>query len=219
MCSRVKSKVKIILDISMLLLFLLQMAYHLIGNTLHERLGMALFIMLMLHNILDWKWYAGLRKGSYTPGRWFHMIMNFLLLISCFTMMVSAILLSSTLSVFLHLQATMFGRKLHMMSTSWSFVFLSAHVGLHWNMVVAAIKKQEKQQWQWLLIVARFSVPFISAYGLYSFLARKIPQRMFLLTEYAAYDYGESLIFCMISHVTMLCLFASAFYWIKKMMQ
>lgn len=42
MCSRVKIKVKIILDISMLLLFLLQMAYHLIGNTLHERLGMAL---------------------------------------------------------------------------------------------------------------------------------------------------------------------------------
>lgn len=215
MCNKMKIKVKIILDIGMTLLFLLQMAYHLIGNILHEWLGVALFIMLILHNILDWKWYVGLRKGNYTPGRWFHMIINFLLLISCFAMMFSAILLSSTLSVFLRLQATMLGRKLHMMFTSWSFVFLSAHVGLHWNMVVATLKKQRRR----LSIAARFSVLFISAYGLYAFLAREIPQRMFLLTEYATYNYGESLIFCMMSHMAMLCLFASVSYWIKKIIQ
>ena len=52
-----RAKIKIVIDTGMIILVLLQMAYHLIGDSLHEWLGIMLFVLLILHNILDRKWY------------------------------------------------------------------------------------------------------------------------------------------------------------------
>lgn len=216
---KMKLKIKIALDIGMTLLFLLQMAYHLIGDSLHGWLGMPLFVLLILHNIGNWKWYAGLRKGKYTAVRVFHTAINILLLLVCLGMMLSAAMLSSTVSALLHLNAVMLGRKLHMFFTSWGFVLMSAHVGLHWSMVVGAVKKQVDNPKRWHLIVARIVVLFLSVYGLYTFIVRGMPQRMFLRVAYVFFDYEESFVFFMLSHISMLCLFGSVAYWGKKLAQ
>ena len=71
-----RAKIKIVIDAGMIILVLLQMAYHLIGDSLHEWLGIMLFVLLILHNILDRKWYSGLFKGKYTPIRFFHTAIN-----------------------------------------------------------------------------------------------------------------------------------------------
>lgn len=206
-------KAKIILDVGMTLLFLLQMAYHLIGDSLHEWLGMILLVLLILHNILDWKWYAGLRKGKYTLVRVIHTAINLLLLLVCTGIMVSAMMLSSTATVLFHLNTAMLGRKLHMLFTSWGFVLMSAHVGLHWHMVVNAVKNH----WQWHTMIVRFVTLLVSAYGLYAFVVRNMLQRMFLLVEYVSFDYGESFILCIVDHISAMCLFASAAYCFKKL--
>ena len=67
-----RAKIKIVIDVGMIILVLLQMAYHLIADSLHEWLGIMLFVLLILHNILDRKWYSGLFKGKYTQIRFFH---------------------------------------------------------------------------------------------------------------------------------------------------
>lgn len=211
-----KMKAKIILDVGMTLLFLLQMAYHLIGDSLHEWLGTVLLVLLILHNILDWKWYAGLRKGKYTLMRIMHTAINLLLLLVCTGIMVSAMMLSSTATVLFHLNTAMLGRKLHMLFTSWGFVLMSAHVGLHLHMVAKAVKKQIGDLQCWYQIIARLTVLLLLVHGLYSFLVRAIPQRMFLLLEYVSFNYEESFISFMVDHITILYLFASATYWLKK---
>lgn len=216
---KMKVKIKIALDAGMTLLFLLQMAYHLIGDSLHGLLGMSLFVLLILHNIGDWKWYAGLRKGKYTAVRVFHTAINILLLLVCLGMMLSAAMLSSTVSALLHLNAVMLGRKLHMVFTSWGFVLMSAHVGLHWSMVVGAAKKRVKNPQCWLLIASRLAALLLSVYGLYTFIVRGMPQRMFLRVAYVFFDYEESFVFFMLSHISMLCLFGSVAYWGKKLAQ
>ena len=48
-----RAKIKIVIDTGMIILVLLQMAYHLVGDSLHEWLGIILFVLLILHNILD----------------------------------------------------------------------------------------------------------------------------------------------------------------------
>lgn len=214
-----KTLMKVIIDVSMILLFLVQMAYHLIGNALHEYIGIALFILLILHNILDRKWYQGLWKGKYTPVRAFHTTLNFLLLISCFGLMFSAICLSTTLSDVLHLQAVMLGRKLHMIFTTWSFVLMSMHVGIHGNMMVGIIKKHIKNQQRLYWGIARLIVFVVSVYGLYTFISRGMIQRMFLLSEYAFFDYQESLIFFMSDYIAMMFLFANVAYEGKQLIQ
>lgn len=214
-----KTKIKIPLDISMTILFLLQMAYHLIGDMLHEWLGIALFILLVLHNFLNWKWYVGLRKGRYTPARIFHLAVNCLLLISCLGMAVSAVLLSPKLSAFFQIHNTMLGRKLHMLFTSWSFVLMSAHIGLHWNIVIGAIKRRIKTHHVLCRITAALSVLLLSAYGLYAFIARELPQRMFLQVGYMLFDYEEPLLSVLKDYVSILCLFACLTYYTTKLIR
>lgn len=211
-----RMKAKTILDVGMMLLFLLQMAYHLMGDSLHEWMGILLFALLILHNILDWRWYAGLGKGGYTPVRSFQTAINLLLLISCLGLMFSGILLSSAASAFLPIQAAILGRKLHMVFTTWSFLLLSAHVGLHWNMAISVIKKRVRNWRHECFLAARFTALLLSADGLYAFLLRKMPQRMFLLTEYAFFDYEEPFLFFMIHSIAILFLFACPAYYIVK---
>lgn len=133
-----KAKIKIIIDVGMIILMLIQMAYHLIGDSLHGWIGMILFVLIILHNIIDRRWYSGLCKGKYTPSRFFHTTVNLLLLASFVGLAASAVFLSSTLSSLFHLKAAMLGRRMHMVFTAWSFVLMSAHVGLHWNMRIGA---------------------------------------------------------------------------------
>lgn len=210
-----KAKMKIIIDTGMIILILLQMAYHLIGNSLHSWGGMILFILIVLHNIVDRKWYSGLRKGKYTLVRFFHTVINLLLLASFFGLATSAVFLSTTLSTFFHLKATLIGRRMHMFFTIWSFVLMSVHVGLHWNMVICAVKKRMRTPKHLYQAAARIAVLLVAVYGLYAFIARKLPQRMFLLTEYVFFDYGEFILFCIIDYVSVLCLFACFAYCIN----
>ena len=208
-------KAKIIIDAGMIILVLMQMAYHLIGDSLHGWIGMILFVLIALHNILDRKWYLGLCKGKYTSVRFFHTAINLLLLASFIGLAISAAFLSTTLSTFFHLKAAMIGRRMHMFFTTWSYVLMSIHVGLHWNMIICAVKKRMRTPKHLYQAAARIAVLLVAVYGLYAFIARKLPQRMFLLTEYVFFDYGEFILFCIIDYVSVLCLFACFAYYIN----
>lgn len=180
------------------------MAYHLIGDSLHGWGGMILFILITLHNIVDRKWYSGLRKGKYTPVRFFHTVINFLLLASFLGLATSAVFLSTTLSTFFHLKAAMLGRRMHMVFTAWSFVLMSVHVGFHLNKWSCDIKKQSKK----IQCLLNIIIIFVSGYGLYAFISRGLLQRMFLMSEYVFFNYEESIFLVITDYVAILCLFS-----------
>lgn len=212
-----RAKIKIVVDMGMIILVLLQMAYHLIGDSLHRWLGIMLFVLMILHNILDRKWYLGLFKGKYTLMRFFRTAINILLLASFLCVAVSAVFLSSTLSSLFHLKAAMLGRRMHMVFTTWSFVLMSAHVGLHWNMMIAMMNKKIIKQRHRYCVVAKFSTLLIVVYGLYAFLSRELPQRMFLRNEYSFFNYNESIWECFIDYFSILWLFSFFVYCVIKM--
>jgi len=205
-------KMKIVIDAGMMILVLLQMAYHLIGDSLHGWLGIMLFVLLILHNILDRKWYLGLFKGKYTLVRFFHTAINMLLLASFLCVAVSAVFLSTTLSTLFNLKTALLGRRIHMVFTTWSFILMSAHVGLHWR--AGAIKKQPQRVkcLFWMIII------LLSGYGGYAFISRGLLQRMLFLSEYAFFDYDESFILFIIDCIAILCLFSYLTYGIKQLM-
>ncbi|WP_410511208.1 hypothetical protein PaeBR_13955 [Paenibacillus sp. BR2-3] len=64
-----KTIVRLAIDTIMTILFLFMMAYQWTGNTVHEFLGMSLFILFILHNILNLNWYKSIYKGKYSPVR------------------------------------------------------------------------------------------------------------------------------------------------------
>lgn len=131
---RPKQILKISVDAGMLLFFVLQMAYHITGNTLHEWLGTILFALFILHHIWNLNWYKTLFKGKYSAVRILMTSINVLLFAAMAGMMVSGVMLSREVFGFLNLRAGMFGRRLHMISTSWGYLLMSAHIGLHFGM-------------------------------------------------------------------------------------
>lgn len=206
---------KIVVDIAMTILFLVMMAYHVTGNTLHEWLGVMLFVLFILHHILNWKWHVRIFKGRYTVMRILMMGVNVLLFLSMVGMMISGILLSHEVFGFLHLRAGMFGRRLHMVSTAWGFCLMAVHLGLHGGVFAGIIKKIPYKK---AVLIVRGAVTAISCYGVYSFVIRQIGERMFLLMEYAFFDYEEPVMLFFTDYISILILFATFAYYGMKIM-
>lgn len=215
---RTKKVFRILIDIIMTILFLVLMAYHITGNTLHEWLGVTLFFLFIVHHALNFKWYKGLFKGKYTVVRVLMTAVNILLFAAMIGMMISGIMLSREVFSFLNLRAGMFGRRLHMVSTAWGFCLMAAHVGLHWGMVVAMMKKLPVSE-KWAGMVARVVAALLAFYGVYAFISRQIGERMFLLMEYAFFDYEEPAVFFFADYICILILFAALSYYLATLLR
>ena len=59
--------VKRIVDAAMTILLLLLMAYQVTGEAAHEWIGMAMTVLVIIHQILNRRWYAALFRGKYNP--------------------------------------------------------------------------------------------------------------------------------------------------------
>ena len=63
----------------MTVLLLCLMAYQVTGNALHEWLGIGMTVVLIVHHILNIKWYGSLFKGKYNAYRIIVTVVNTLL--------------------------------------------------------------------------------------------------------------------------------------------
>ena len=214
-----KQMLKKLIDIVMTILFVVLMAYHITGNHLHEILGTVLFVLFIIHHILNIKWYAGLFKGKYPAARILMTAINFLLFAAMLGMMISGIMLSREVFSFLNLRAGMFGRMLHMVSTAWGYLLMAAHLGLHWGMMMGIFKKVIHMKSKWIGIAGRGFALLISAYGVYAFITRQLADRMFLLMEYAFFDFDEPAVFFFGDYICIFILFAVVSYYLSKLLK
>ena len=133
---------KIIVDMIMTVLLLLLMGRQLTGDFVHEWMGTGIFILWIIHHILNWNWYCHLFKGKYTLMRMIQNVVNFSVLLSMLGMMVSGIILSREVFAFLPISdGIAMARTMHMLGAFWGFVLMSLHLGLHWNMILAMVRK------------------------------------------------------------------------------
>lgn len=203
------NKIRKIIDIIMVILFIVMMGYHITGNKVHEILGIVTFIFFIIHNILNIKWYKTIFKGKYNFQRVLGLIINLLLLITMICMMVSGIMISNLFS-FLNIPTTMLGRKLHMTSTSWGFVLMAVHVGLHLQIILMRLNKKMKSstfEYIYYLILILLAVG-----GLYTFVIDGMYKDMFLITEFKFFDYEQNPILYYLGIFSILAFFSLTTY-------
>ena len=58
-------KIKIVIDMLMYFIFVILMGHHITENLIHEILGTILFILFVVHHILNYKYYKTIFKGKY----------------------------------------------------------------------------------------------------------------------------------------------------------
>ena len=188
-------------------LFLL-MAYSMAGEVIHEWLGIGIFVLFLLHHILNSQWIQNLRKGKYTLFRILQTVLVILVLVSMAGSMLSGIVLSRHVFSFLPVMGgSSWARKLHMLSAYWGFIFLSLHLGLHWSMVTGIVKKmlpKTSAVWLW---ISRLTGLLIACYGIYAFVKRQIGSYMFLKIHFVFFDFGEPLFFFFLDYMAVMGLF------------
>lgn len=219
MKKRIISLLKIILDITMLILFILLMAYHLLPDATHEWIGASLFVIFILHNIMNYRWYKNLFKGKYKALRIMQTVINFSLIIAMLCCVISTMLISGHVFTFIHSNSVRLGRSMHLASTMWAFILMSLHFGLHWSMIVGRIKKRISipelarrsiKYIFWILVIG------ICIYGIYIISIRKIWEELFLLTEFKWFDYDKPVLFYLFENSIIFILFSSISYYLKK---
>ncbi len=212
-----KKKVKMIVDFMMVVVLLFLMTYSLIGEAVHEVLGIAMFTLFVIHHILNAGWYKGIFKGKYNTVRITMTITNMAMLVLMILQIAAGIVLSKHVFSFMGLTTgTGTFRLIHLAVPYWLFVLTSFHLGLHWKMMLTAFSggKTFGKRSAW---ICRIIVIGVSAYGVYAFIRRQFLDYMFLKSQFAFFDFSELLARFIVDYLAVMILFAAAGYYLMKL--
>lgn len=214
---KLKQIMKIVIDISMTVVILLLMAYSLVGEKAHEWLGIGMFVLFILHHILNNNWSRNLFNGRYTPFRILQTVLVILALISMCGSMVSGIVLSRHAFAFLPITGGQsWARTLHMLCAYWGFVIISIHLGLHWNIMMGMAKRMFHKPSVIRTWIVRTVGLLIAGYGVYAFIKRQIGSYMFLKNQFVFFDYGEPLILFLFDYIAVMGLFVFIGHYLSR---
>ena len=212
-----KTILKIVVDIGMTVMLLLLMTYELIGEAVHEWLGIGMFALFVIHHILNRKWSRSVFKGKYTLFRIWQTVLVIGVLITMVGSMYGGAILSKHALSFLPIKGgRAFAREVHMISSYWGFVLMSLHLGLHWGMMIGIAKRFVKELpaiGRWLL---RGIAVLIAGYGAYAFIQREIGRYMLLINHFAFFDFEEPLIFFLEDYIAVMVLFVWVSHYFSK---
>lgn len=208
-----------ILDCLMVVLLPLLMAYSLIGESIHEWLGIAMLLLFLGHHALNWRWYRSLPRGKWSPVRMFQTAVNTALLLVMAGLAVSGIIMSRYIFSFLPVQGgRSFARTLHMLSAYWGFCVMSIHLGLHWGMVLAAGRRLVKNPPSWSKTILRASTVLVCLWSVYAFTRREIGSYLLLRTAFVFFDFEEPLALFLLDYLSVMGLLAAVGYYGQKLL-
>ena len=179
---------KRIVDAAMTVLLLCLMAYQVTGEMAHEWIGIGMTVIVIIHQVLNRKWYGVLFKGKYNPYRIVTTILNVLLL-CCFAFTAFCGMSMSGHAVpFLYGMAPVsFVRRMHLSMSHWAFVLMGLHLGLHIPAMTGSLKLKDKTK---AVLACVFTC--IGGIGLYMFLRNGIPNYLFFRVPFAFLDYEKA---------------------------
>ena len=205
--------IKRIVDTVLTVLLLFLMAYQVTGDVLHEWLGIGMTVTLILHHILNRKWYKAVFKGKYSPYRIVMTAVNTLMLVSIALTAVSGMSMSGHAVPFMYgLINVMTARTLHLAMSYWSFILMGVHIGLHIKAMTAKMPDKGK-------IVFKVILTGVSGVGLWLFLKNGIVNYITFRTHFAFLDYTTAKWLVILQNLAMLLFFVLAGYVLSEVTQ
>ena len=208
---------KVMTDLCMTAALLVLMSYELVGQAVHEWLGLSLFILFILHHIWNRKWSRNIFKRKHTL---FSILQTFLVICALITMagsLVSGVILSRHALAFWPIAGgRSFARSLHMVSAYWGFVFLSLHLGFHWSMIMGMVKKHLKRMSVVPIWIWRGAAFLTAVYGVYAFVKRGIGEYMVLKNQFVFFDFDEPLAIFLVDYLAVLAFFVWCGHYFSK---
>lgn len=180
--------IKRIVDVCMTILLLCLMAYQVTGQALHEWIGIGMTVLVLIHQILNRRWYGALLTGKYNAYRILTTVINLALLLAFALTAFCGMSMSGHAVPFLYgMTKVSFARRMHLSMSYWAFVLMGLHLGMHIPLIFAKLKMTDKAK-------TAFSVIYfcIAGAGLFLFLRSSIMDYLFFRVPFAFLDYEKA---------------------------
>ena len=162
------------------------MSYQVTGEKAHEWIGILMVILVIVHQVLNAKWYSALFKGRYNYYRIISTIINVALLISFALTAISGMAMSNHAVPFLYnIVPVNTARVMHLGFSYWSFILMGLHLGMHISVIVSKMPKSVKLVLSIIFII-------LAVYGFYLFLKSGIINYILFKAHFAFFDYEKN---------------------------
>ena len=199
--------IKRIVDVALMVTLLLLMAFQVTEQLAHEWLGITMFVLTIVHQVLNRKYYAAIFKGKYSPLRIFQLIVNILLLLTFVCTALSGMMMSRFATPFMNgILPSSIVRQGHLALSHWSFVLMGLHLGLHFGIVMSKLKNRTVK------IILGTVMTGISVYGFYWFFKSDMLNYMLFKNPFAFLDYDKAWGLVLLENLAMLLAWAFAAY-------
>jgi len=139
-----------LLDVALLIVFMLVSAPITTGITLHEWLGLIIFVPVLYHLLWHWKWVVGVftqatRKlpGQTKFAKWFNLGLFVMIIVAG----VSGLMMSEALLPALGWQVAPdnFWLTVHKVSATLMMFLIGVHLALHWRWVANQLRRKQSK--------------------------------------------------------------------------
>lgn len=131
---------RLALDFTAASLLLAGLAYYWLDNVAHELIGTAMFLLVLVHNVFNRRWYGRLSK---TPREALGLSNTVTILSLAAVMLVllaTSLMISKSVFSFLPLSGGYTVRQIHTLAAYWALVIVSIHLGMRWSMIMSTFR-------------------------------------------------------------------------------
>lgn len=123
---------KIVIDVLMYSCFLYLMSHGVFRDlTGHGCVGIALFVLFIVHHALNFWFYRTVGTGKWNARRIMMNVTDWLLLALMIAMAISSIFMTGLVFEWSPMRATQTAREVHLASCCWGFMVMLVHLGFH----------------------------------------------------------------------------------------
>ena len=181
-------RTRMIVDALLLCLLLCQMSYQVTGERQHEWTGVLMTLTVVLHQILNRRWYAALFKGKYNAYRGLVTLIDLLLLAAMAATALCGMGMSEYAVPFLYWpRGAYLVRPTHLAMSHWAFLLMGLHLGFHLS-AMAGKWKLEARAGTMLTVAGAL----IGGIGFFLFLRNGMPNYLFFRVPFAILDYEKA---------------------------
>lgn len=213
--------IKIIVDIAMTVLLIMQMAYIFLGQELHEWTGILLFVLFVIHHGLNINWIKNISKGRYSLRRMFLTVINSMIFLAMIGLITSGITMSQFAAQNLDLGLSMsIARKIHIVSSYSGYILMSIHIGLHLSFI-SRIKKiiNKKNNNKAMDYVLKFTSIALVIYGLYSLVKHDLFSYVFLRKEFVFFNMSQPVVLFILDYIAIMGFWVIITKYFEKMLR
>lgn len=137
-----KTKINVVLDVLLALIFVVEMEQHFTGLPMHELLGLVFAGALIIHILLHLGWVVSITRSFFKAlvhESRVNYVLNLALLIDLSIIAVTGIGISRTLGLSLDVDHSW--ESIHMIAAELSLVLIGLHVAMHWKWIATNVGK------------------------------------------------------------------------------